>query len=184
MNTRNPSTVLMTAAVALFCLSLPRLSAQTTGGTEGPPEKSPDENSADPVVLIISYGGGSEARFESHRGIVGVVSMHPDEMMPLSLQFTSDKVGLPVAIAPVDGGDVVGMESVSNLAVNGNGQFTFNYEPKDALSVDNDGLVHFGFQPVHHPGLYRLMVQLPGEQHVLNFYVIDPDHPAQSFRHP
>ena len=181
MKSKSFSTAFVALFFAVICLPIPKLCGQGVGeGVEPPSDESPDQKSSDPVVLTISYGEGQEAHFESHSGSIGVISVQPDEIMPMSLRFPNDKIGLPVAVAPVDGGEVVGMASVSNLAVNGAGQFTFEYEPKEALSVDNEGLVRFGFQPLHHPGLYRLMVQLPGEQHVLQFYVVDPG--TQTFR--
>lgn len=59
---------------------------------------------------------------------------------------------MPVAFAPLDGGEVIPMASVTDLAVSANGTFTFNYEQAEELSVDGDGIVRFGFQSSHEPG--------------------------------
>ena len=179
MKSKHVVATLVALLLALVWLPTPKLSGQVViDANELPSDKSPDVKSSDPVVLTISYGEGQEAHLESHSGTIGVISVRPDEMIPLSLHFPNDKIGLPVAVAPVDGGEVVGMASVSNLDVNANGQFTFDYEPKEALSVDSAGLIRFGFQPSHQPGFHRLLVQLPGEQHILQFYVMDSTSPT------
>src|ERR1044072_9559148 len=85
---------------AVICLSIPKLCGQgITAGGEPPSDKSPDEKSSDPVILTISYGEGQEAHFESHSGTIGVISVKPDDIVPMSLHFPADKIGLPVVVA-------------------------------------------------------------------------------------
>lgn len=181
MTTRKLFTLACLAAFAMTWLLPGKLSAQTPADL--PAEYSPDKNSQDPVDLVISYGDGTETHLPSHRGMVEPVSLRPDQLRPFFLQFPREKVGMPVAFAPLDGGEVIPMASVTDLAVSANGTFTFNYEQAEELSVDGDGIVRFGFQSSHEPGRYRVMVQLPGEQHILQFYVINPGTPAQPSWH-
>jgi|GEM_PF-2086993 len=172
----NIKQILSTAFIAtlVFATSLPSagLLAQTFGVEELPAEESPDKKSKDPVELVINYGNGNEARLPSHRGMVEPISMQPNQLMPFSLQFPGDKVQLPVAIAPLEGGEVIPMASVTDIAVSSGGIFTFNYERADELFVDQSGIIRFGYRSSPTVGVYRVVVHLPGEQHILEFHVL------------
>jgi hypothetical protein len=156
---------------ALIWLLPHKLAAQD----ELPALTSPDLGSSDSVDLVISYGEGGEARIASHRGVFEPVCLLPNQLTPMSLQFSRTKEGMPVGLAPLDGGTVIPMDSVLNIEVSANGIFTFSYEEARTLNVDGDGFVRFGFQSTNTPGLHRVLVQLPGEQHILQFYIIDPN---------
>lgn len=102
-------------------------------------------------------GAGTEKRLSSIEGVVPLVLVRANQVVPVTLHFPSDKVGLPVAAVPLDGG-----------AING-----------ERLVVLPTGKVLFTFNPGPQPGRYRLLVQTPLEQHLLEFYVVDPNNPLR-----
>jgi hypothetical protein len=79
-------------------------------------------------------------------------------VVPIALQFPSDKAGTPIDAIPLDGGNLNG----------GN------------LRVLPTGKVLFTFSRVGAPDRYRVVVRTPVERHLLEFYVVDPNqHPRQ-----
>ena len=84
-----------------------------------------------------------------------MVMVRPNQTVPITLQFPSDKAGTQVAAMPLDGGSI----------------------NRNDLVVLPTGTVIFTFKPSAAPGRYRLWVQTPSEQHVLEFYVVDPANP-------
>ena len=83
-----------------------------------------------------------------------MLMVRPNQTVPVTLQFPATAAGTPVALAPLDGGRVSG---------GGNGV------------VLPTGRILFTFSPGASPGRYRVMLYLPGEQHLLEFYVVDPN---------
>jgi hypothetical protein len=174
MNTKQIlSAVFAGATFASIWSPMPKLFAQVAEGIL-PAEESPDKKSKDPVELVIDYGGGIETRMPSHRGAIDPVSMRPNRLMPFSLKFPIEKIQMPVAISALDGGEVIPLASVTDIAVTPEGIFTFNYERANAgeFFTDDAGLIRFAFQSSEVPGVYRVVVQLPAEQHILEFHVI------------
>ena len=113
---------------------------------------------------------GASCVFRVSEAWVDPIGLFPDQLMPFALQFPNYKAGTPVVIGPLDGGEVVNMASVEDIEIR-EGIVTFNYQPAAGLSVGEDGIVRFGFRPGPGAGLYRLLVQLPGEEHLLQFGV-------------
>jgi hypothetical protein len=132
------------AAWLFLGLNLSRLHAQ-----------SPVEPSCGALEVIATNGAGDEEHLSSINGVVPLVMVGPNETVPITLQFPSDKAGTRVAAIPLDGG-----------STNSN----------DLVVLPTGGVI-FTFQPGAAPGRYRLLVQTPSEQHVLEFYVVDPANP-------
>ena len=132
------------AVLLLLGLSLSRLHAQ-----------SPVEPSSGALDVIATNGAGKENHFSSINGVVPMVMVRPNQTVPITLQFPSDKAGTRVAAMPLDGGSI----------------------NRNDLVVLPTGRVIFTFKPSAAPGRYRLWVQTPSEQHVLEFYVVDPANP-------
>ncbi|MEY2506284.1 MAG: hypothetical protein QOH01_613 [Verrucomicrobiota bacterium] len=109
--------------------------------------------------MIANNGAGVEKHLVSQDGLIGQLAIKPNQGVPVTLQFSSDKAGMPIAIASLDGGEING----------------------DNRRVLPTGKVLFVFRAAA-PGLYRVVVQLPGEQHRIEFYVVDPDHPRKHAR--
>lgn len=131
--------------IAALCittvLSFPALASSAPGSLE----------------VIATNGDGREEHNVSRNGRVPLVLVRPNQAVPVTLQFTSDKAGMAVAAIPLDGGEVNG----------------------GRLVVLPTGKVNFTFKPGAAPGRYRLIVQTPFEQHLLEFYVVDPANPIR-----
>ena len=132
--------------------SVPALSAPTPTPS---PSASPNQPGAGSLEVIATDGGGTERHLVSEHGRIGQLVINPNQAVSVTLQFPSDKAGMPVAVSSLDGGDITG----------------------DHPTVLPDGKVHLVFHSGTEPGLYRVVVRLPTEEHRLEFYVIDPAHP-------
>lgn len=117
---------------------------------------SPSQTSAGSLALTATDGGGTRRHLVSHAGLVSQVVVNPNQPVPVTLQFPSDKIGMSVAVGSLDGGEVTSAQPT--VLPTGKMLFTFRGSA---------------------PGLYRLVVQLPAEQYHLEFYVIDPNRPRR-----
>jgi hypothetical protein len=106
------------------------------------------------LEMIATNGAGREKHLPSINGVVPMLMVRPNQVVPVTLQFPSAQAGIPVAVTPLDGGRISG---------GGNGV------------VLPTGQMLFTFSPGAMPGRYRVMVYLPGQQHLLEFYVVDPN---------
>src|SRR2546423_7111598 len=104
-------------------------------------------------------GAGVEKHFVSENGVAGRIGVHLYQVVPVTLQFPVDKAGMPVAVGSLDGGEILGNHAV----VLPTGQVLVTFRAQE-------------------PGVYRLMVELSGEQHRIEFYVIDPTRPRPTLR--
>jgi len=115
----------------------------------------PDSPSPAPSLeMIATNGAGREKHLFSENGVVPMVVVRPNQVVPVTLQFPAAAPRTPVAVTPLDGGRIGG----------GNGV------------VLPTGRTLFTFSPGAVPGRYRVAVYLPGEQYLLEFYVVDPNH--------
>lgn len=114
-------------------------------------------SSAPALEVIATNGDGREEHNVSRNGRVPLVLVRPNQVVPITLQFPSEKAGFPVAATPLDGGEVNG----------------------GRLVVLPTGKVIFTFKSGAAPGRYRLLVQTPVERHLLEFYVVDPNNPIR-----
>jgi hypothetical protein len=105
-------------------------------------------------------GDGRDEQNISRNGRVPLVLVRPNQAVPVTLQFPNEQAGFPVAAIPLDGGEVNG----------------------ERLLILPTGKVLFVFKPGVTPGRYRLLVQTPVEQHLLEFYVVDPNNPIRRSR--
>jgi hypothetical protein len=106
----------------------------------------------------ITFSPGDEVTVESKEGgsdqsIVPTVGLLPNQQVAVTLEFPSDKVGAPVLIASYDGGQISGI---------------------GAAVVPNEGTIPFTYQSGGGPGIYRVLVQVGDEQHLVQFRVNPP----------
>lgn len=114
-----------------------------------------------PLDVIATNGAGTERHLSSINGIVPMVMVRPNQTVPVTLQFPTDKAGTPVAVAALDGG---GISSAVNAMVLPTGRMLFTFSP-GAMA-----------------GRYRVLVQVPGAEYLLTFYVVDPNNPPSQKR--
>ncbi len=150
-----PSAVGLALLAGICLLSLQAPSVLATPPVSG--------TTAPSLEVIATNGAGKETHLQSLNGRVPLVLVRPNQVVPVTLQFPSEKAGFPVAATPIDGGEVDG----------------------GRLVILPTGKVIFTFKPGPAPGRYRLLVQTPVEQHLLEFYVVDPNNPIRrsSARH-
>lgn len=140
------------ASFALSSITLREASAQS-------PTPVPAQSAA-PLEVIARNGADKEKHLLSQDGRVPMLMVRPNQTVPVTLQFPATAAGMPVAATPLDGGRIGG----------GNGV------------VLRTGRTLFTFSPGAVPGRYRVMVYTPGQQHLLEFYVVDPNHPPWQLR--
>ena len=109
-----------------------------------------------PAALEVTAvnGAGVEKHFVSENGVAGRIGVKVNQAVPVTLQFPADKAGMPVAIGALDGGEILGNHAV----VLPTGKVLFNFRAQTA-------------------GFYRVLIELSGEQHRIEFYVMDPTRP-------
>jgi hypothetical protein len=93
--------------------------------------------------------------------MVPMLMVRQNQTVSVTLQFPTTAAGTPVAFTPLDGGRIAG---------DGNGV------------VSPTGRMLFTFNPGAMFGRYRVMVYTPTERHLLEFYVVDPNHPPRQRR--
>jgi hypothetical protein len=116
--------------------------------------QSPEEG----LHLMVNVEG-NELRLPSQRGVFKPVTVNRAQVIPFMLEFPSNKAGLPLMVGALDGGEVNDGVSQEDAVVSASGKMEFSFQPGPGL------------------GLYRLIVHLPTEQYILQFYLIDPGHP-------
>ena len=112
------------------------------------------------LEVIARNGADKEKHLSSRDGRVPMLMVRPNQTVPVILQFPTTAAGTSVAATPLDGGRIGG----GNLVVLSTGRTVFTFNPGPL------------------PGRYRVMVWTPGEQHLLEFYVVDPAHPPRHQR--
>ena len=113
------------------------------------------------LEVIAINGAGAEKHLTSLNGVVPMLMVRPNQVVPVTLQFPTASAGTPVAVVPLDGGSLGGGK----------------------LVVLPTGSAVFTFSPGPVPGRYRVMVQTPLERHLLEFYVVDPNNPPRQQHH-
>ncbi|MEY2510601.1 MAG: hypothetical protein QOE26_1364 [Verrucomicrobiota bacterium] len=146
MNKQLLLTVIL-ASFGLSAIALREASAQSPSAVPSP--------SAASLEVIARNGADKEKHLFSEDGRVPMLMVRQNQTVPVTLQFPSAQAGTPVAVVPLDGGRIGG---------GGNGV------------VLPTGRMLFIFSPGAMPGRYRVMVYLPGQQHLIEFYVVDPNH--------
>lgn len=141
------------AAVALV-LSVIVQFACSTGLFAQTPSPTPE-----PMDVKISFSPNEEITLTgeeaSQKNIVPTVTLTPNQAVAISLQFPSEKVGAPVMVGTYDGGQISGIDEI--------------------VFVPEDGVVPFTFQPGQASGTYRVLVQVGGDQNLLQFRVSAPE---------
>ena len=139
------------AATGLF-ITLTALRAQEEG------EPQPIVSRA--TAATIDYGNDA-IFYPAKRGTefeqLGVL---PTQLLSLTVQFPAELVGQVVLVDPLDGGSV----SV----------------PEEGLTVGTDGNVTFQFQTSDAFGACRIAVHQPDDCNLLQFWIVDPQHPENT----
>ena len=119
------------------------------------PAQPPADPSSSALEVIATNGADKEKHLPSINGIVPTVMVRPDQIVPVTLQFPAAAAGTPVSAVALDGGHI----DAGDLLVLPTGKAMFTFRPGAA------------------PGRYRVEVRTPGERHLLEFCVVDPNRP-------
>lgn len=102
--------------------------------------------------MVVDYGQGKTKKRHSRQGMMEPVGLPLNQTAAITLKFPDNKKGESVTVGAPDGGEITG----GNLSLSANGSVVFN------------------FRATGTPGLYRILVELPTESHVLSFYAFAP----------
>jgi hypothetical protein len=143
-------------SVILACFGLNFL-ALREASAENPTPMPPQSDA--PLEVIAPNGADEEKHLFSEDGRVPMVMVRPNQTVPVTLQFPTTAAGAPVAATPLDGGRIEG-----------------------GTMVLPTGTALFTFSPGAMPGRYRVLVNMPGQQYLLEFYVVDPNQAPRQQR--
>lgn len=100
--------------------------------------------------MTVDYGQGKTKRRYSRQGVMEPVGLPLNHAIAITLRFPGHRAGESILVGAPDGGEISGLPSQQSLSAG--------------------GTVIFNFQVNGTPGLYRLLVELSNESHVLSFY--------------
>jgi hypothetical protein len=140
---------LLLISVALAIAGLTSI-AVPEASAENPTPVPPQSDA--PLEVIAPNGADNEKHLLSEDGVVPMLMVRPNQTVPVTLQFPTTAAGAPVAATPLDGGRIEG-----------------------GTMVLPTGTALFTFSPGPMPGRYRVLVNMPGQQYLLEFYVVDPN---------
>lgn len=93
MTTKHLSVLACIVIIAVSCLLAPSLFAQARSETAA--------NGA--LELVVNYGAEEEVRLPSHAGVLEPLALASNQLEPVMLACSPDKVGEPVTFTPLDG---------------------------------------------------------------------------------
>lgn len=137
-------------AAVFVLLCTPDLAAQS------PPTSAGNES----VSAVIASNSGRERRLHGQNGYIGRAGLRPRQPVRVSLGFPVELAGSSAVVWSPDGGAIMSAQ--------------------EALKIKADGTVSFLFEAGAHHGLYRVFVELVGQRHLLEFYVLDLENPGNN----
>lgn len=109
---------------------------------------------------VIGSNSGRERHLTGHNGYIGRAGLRPGQPVRVTIDCPASVKGESVFVSSPDGGRVV--------------------PPNEALKIKPDRTVSFVFQAGDEHGLYRVYIEAGGQQHLLEFYVLDLEHPGNN----
>jgi hypothetical protein len=141
----------------VFLIILKSASSQTVAVV--PPDLPPLPAEGSMNAVIVSNSGQAR-RLSGFNGYVGRAGLRPRQAVRVTLVCPVSLKGQPVSVFSPDGGGPV--------------------SPNDALTVHLDGTASFVFQAGAGHGLYRVFVQAGAQRNLIEFYVLDIEHPSNN----
>jgi hypothetical protein len=145
-----PGKFLSIAGAVILSLSPGKVSAQSAA----------PETSQPFVNATIGSDSGKERRLHGHDGYIGRAGLRPNQKVAVTLDCPGSQKGDAVRVGSLDGGGIV--------------------PANETLKVGPDGTVFFKFEAGAYPGLYRVLIEVGGRQHLLEFYVLDLARPGNN----
>lgn len=138
-------------AASLFTLGTISLTLEVPA--QSPPSSAQNEH-AESLQMTVDYGQGKTKKRHSRQGAMGPVGLPLNRACTIMLKFPGPRAGETVTVGAPDGGEISGL--TGNQSISANGSVVFNFTVNGT------------------PGLYRLVVELSDESHVLSFYAFVP----------
>lgn len=108
-------------------------------------------------AAAIDFGSGKVVRQRKQQRRFQQLLLQPRQVIDVSLQFSPAQAGAEFVVEALDGGRVIALGS--------------------SLTVGADGTLAFKFQAPEVPGDCRIAVHQTGRSDLLQFWVIDKEHP-------
>ncbi len=121
-----------------------------------PPTSTANES----VTAVIASSSGRERRLNGQNGYIGRAGLRPRQPVRVRLGFPVELAGGSAVVLSPDGGALL--------------------PPQEAVKIKADGTVSFLFEAGAHHGLYRVFVEVLGQRHLLEFYVMDLENPRNN----
>jgi hypothetical protein len=145
--------LLLCAIVVILGIASSQTKAMVT------PELPPLPAEGSMNALIVSSSGQAR-RLTGFNGYVGRAGLRPRQAVRVTLVCPVSLKGQPISVFSPGGGGPV--------------------SPNDARTVHLDGTASFVFQAAANHGLYRVFVQAGAQQNLIEFYVLDLEHPSNN----
>lgn len=120
---------------------------------DGYAQSSTLSGAAAPIEMVVVDANGREKQLSSFEGVMESAGLPAGGQIEITLVASENKAGMPVLLAPLDGGEILAPST---------------------LSVANDGTVGFTFKAGQTRGLYRVLVTVGPYQYELQLYAVTP----------
>jgi hypothetical protein len=152
------------SAVGSLCAQSSLLEANrrlvSTGTPTSPPgAQRPRKISVD-AIAAIDLGTAQPVTAYCRTGKFDRVGLRHDQMVDITVQYSTGNAGQAVTVEPLDGGQVIA--AAKNLV------------------IAPDGAIHFKFHAGHQPGDYQNVLRNGAQELGLQFWVLDEEHPKNN----
>ena len=112
------------------------------------------------LATTVDYGNDAIFQPAKHGTDFDQLGLNPGQTVNITVWFPAELAGQIIIAEPLDGGTL--------------------FIPETGLVIATDGTVLFQFQAGDWPGACRVAVHQPDDQNLLNFWVIDLEHPENN----
>jgi hypothetical protein len=134
----------------------------STGTPASPPGAHRSRQVRLDATATIDLGMAQPVTALCHDGHFDRVGLRHDQVVDITVQYSSADVGKTITVEPLDGGQIIA--------------------PAKNLIVSGDGMIHFKFHAGHLPGVYQIALRNGGQELGLQFWVLDDEHPGNNPR--
>lgn len=168
--------------LCLRLLSVVLLLPGTANSIASPAAPAPIQPIGPGISATVTLPSGASAAIVSRKGIFPCIGLPPDQPVQVTLEFGTTMSGIAVQTLPnlvsaeaIDGGVLVAGPWVTAP----NGQNT-NLNRVIAGQISVTGRFVLSFLPARAPGLYQIRLRRGSEILGLQFWVNDPQNPANN----
>jgi hypothetical protein len=110
--------------------------------------------------ITISWGANQSVTAISRGGVSDRIGLQPDQLVDVTVQFSTSAAGRTIIVEPLDGGRIIGTSN--------------------RLLIASDGTFSFRFQIGHNPGIYQVSLHDRAKELGLQFWVLDSQNPENN----